>query len=188
MYSTIHRSIILTVLIHSPYWASNTLSLIDIRRSSFVFVYGKAQPATDKDVTPSPVRCMWVFHSNTTGLAASRTHCSWWSIRTRPGCGDTNVSPKFLDIVLRVARSWPAKTKMSWQCDALPTWRRQRKYSHSAGDHACKHSFWLGVCSSTEDVHNPSVLIKTVNQRNCKYEVLRGVMLQRGVEAQQLGV
>ena len=53
---------------------------------------------------------------------------------------------------------------------------------------SARHSFWLGVCSSTEDVHNPSVLIKTVNQRNCEYEVLRGVMLRGGIEAQQLGV
>lgn len=43
------------------------------------------------------------------------------------------------------------------------------------------------VCS-TEDVHDPSVWIETVNHRNGEYEVLRGVMLQGGIEAQQLGV
>lgn len=41
------------------------------------------------------------------------------------------------------------------------------------------------VCS-TEDVHDPSVWIETVNHRNGEYEVLRGVMLQGGIEAQRL--
>lgn len=41
---------------------------------------------------------------------------------------------------------------------------------------------------STEDVHDPSAWIKTVNHRNGEYEVLRGARLQCRVEAQQLGV
>ena len=41
---------------------------------------------------------------------------------------------------------------------------------------------------STEDVHDPSAWIKTVNHRNGEYEVMRGARLQCRVGAQQLGV